>query len=305
MKTSVRIGTVLLAALALAGAPVEARAQVEIDVDRLVERITRASERILERAARAAERLTRSFTDDEGYTVQEMDYAWSGRIDRGATLEIKGVNGEIVAVPATGREVEVTAVKRSREHDPDEVDVQVVEHAGGITVCAVYPTPRGKRPNECAPGDGGRMSVEDFDVQVDFRVAVPPGVEFRGATVNGDVRVGELDATAEVESVNGDVEVVTRGFAQASTVNGSIRASLGSRRAIDGAEFETVNGSIELDLPDDIDADIDASWVNGGLESDLPLTLRGRMSRHEARGSLGGGGPLLRLATVNGSIHIR
>jgi len=113
---------------------------------------------------------------------------------------------------------------------------------------------------------------------------------------------GEADDDAIVV-INGDVEVETTGSARAQTVNGDVRATFNSMR--EDADFETVNGSVVLDVADDIDADLDASWVNGDLESDIPLRLTGRMSRRSARGELGDGGPELRVRTVNGSIRIR
>jgi DUF4097 and DUF4098 domain-containing protein YvlB len=88
-------------------------------------------------------------------------------------------------------------------------------------------------------------------------------------------------------------------------VNGSIDAVVGSADLGDGVSFSTVNGSISLDLNDAVDADVDASWLNGSFETDLPFALQGRLSRRSARGVLGDGGPRLELSTVNGSIRIR
>ena len=66
-----------------------------------------------------------------------------------------------------------------------------------------------------------------------------------------------------------------------------------------------MNGSISLDLPDDVNANVDARWVNGSLEADSPLELMiNRLSRRAAQGVLGEGGPELDLETVNGSIRI-
>ncbi len=55
-------------------------------------------------------------------------------------------------------------------------------------------------------------------------------------------------------------------------------------------------------FPDDVDTDVDARWVNGCLETDLPLKLIRRVSRRSARGVLGDGGPELNLRTLKGSI---
>lgn len=239
---------------------------------------------------------------EAGARQEALEFRWSGTVAAGRIVEIKGVNGPVEAEPATGGEVVVTAVKSARRSDPDEVRIEVIEHAGGVTVCAVYPS-RGDR-NRCEPGEGGRNEVRRNDVSVAFRVQVPEGVHFRGVTVNGGVGVRDLGGDVDVTTVNGDVNISTTGFALARTVNGSIRASMGSWSG-DDVSFETVNGGIELDVPDDIDARVEARWVNGGLETDLPITLQGRMSRQRASGTLGDGGPELRLRTVNGSIRIR
>jgi len=152
-----------------------------------------------------------------------QDFSWSGRLAAGKELEIKGVNGFVRAEAATGDEIQVTARKRGRDDDPEDVKVEVVEHAGGVTICAVYPTPEHARhDNICAPGSGGHMNTEDNDVKVDFTVKVPAGVRFVGQTVNGDVEAEGLGADVDVATVNGDVSVTTRGRAEASTVNGGI-----------------------------------------------------------------------------------
>jgi hypothetical protein len=241
-------------------------------------------------------------SDDD--SQQAGDFTWVGRLTSGESIEVKGVNGDVIAELADGQDIEVRAEKDSRRSDPDDVRIEVVEHSGGVTLCAVYPSSRGEE-NSCEPGSGGRNNVRNNDVQVTFYVKVPAGVEFRGRTVNGDVNVEDLSSDVSAHTVNGDIEIATTGFAEANTVNGSIEAAMGSFDVERGLSFSTVNGSISLDLPDDVDANVDAKWVNGSLEADLPLKLVGRLSKHAAQGALGEGGPELSLKTVNGSIHIR
>ena len=154
-------------------------------------------------------------------------------------------------------------------------------------------------------GEDGRMNTSRNDVRIDFFVQIPDRVDFAGRTVNGDVEAYDLGGDVLAVTVNGDIEISTTGFAEAETVNGSIDAEMGAPELRSGAEFSTVNGSITLDLHDDVDADIDANWLNGSFESDLPFSLQGRVSRRSARGTLGAGGPELELSTVNGSIRIR
>lgn len=230
------------------------------------------------------------------------DFQWEGRA--GQTLEIKGVNGRISASPAAG-EARVTALKHARHSDPASVRVEVVEHAGGVTICAVYPTPPGKAKNECRPGEGGRMSTQNNDVSVDFEVQVPPGTRLVARTVNGGIEVARLEGDVEAYTVNGGINVETRGNARAETVNGSILAEAGRADWSGVSELKTVNGSVTVSLPEDASAEVKASTVNGGIETDFPLEVKGRFGPRHLSGRIGGGGRELNLETVNGAIRLR
>jgi hypothetical protein len=234
-----------------------------------------------------------------------QDFQWQGRVAAGQAIEVKGVNGEIEAEPGTGSEVEVRATKRGRRSNPDAVEIKVVEHGGGVTICAVYPTPAGERTNECAPGEGGRMSTRDNDVQVNFVVRVPPGVNFVGRTVNGAIEARDLPGDAEAHTVNGGVVVEAAGHSLGRTVNGSIRARMGRADWSGEAEFSTVNGTITLELPAGTGAEVDARTVNGGIETDFPLQVTGKIARRRMTGTIGDGGRKLSLETVNGAIQLR
>jgi len=232
------------------------------------------------------------------------EFHWQGSLARGSAVEIKGVNGGITASGTSGSAVEVSAVKKGHRSDPAQVKVEVVEHAGGVTICAVYPAVNGQ-PNSCLPGKGGRMNTRDNDVQVEFRVTVPAGVRFIGRTVNGGVSAAGIAADAEAETVNGGLDLDATGSARGSTVNGSVTARLG-RADWDGAlKLSTVNGGIELTLPEGLNADVKASTVNGDIETDFPLAVKGRISRRSLSGTIGSGGRQLELSTVNGGITLR
>lgn len=234
-----------------------------------------------------------------------QDWSWDGRVAPGQAVEIKGINGAVKAVAAAGDRVEVTAVKKSRRSDPALVQIKVVEHAGGVTICAVYPTPEGQAPNECRPGEGGRMSSQDNDVSVMFTVRVPAGVGFTGHTVNGGVDADGLSGDVDVQTVNGEVRLSTTGKAEAQTVNGSITAAVGRADGTEPLSFETVNGSITLDLPAGASAELQAGTVNGDIRSEFPLGGQARVSRRHLSGTIGNGGRPLALETVNGSITLR
>lgn len=239
-----------------------------------------------------------------GAPLAAQDFRWHGAIASGKSLEIRGINGAVHATRASGNEAEVTASKQARRSKPEDVEIKVVEDAEGVLICAVYPSRRSSRLNDCRRS-GNQNDTGDNDVEVTFEVKVPAGVAFVAATVNGNVTARDLPADAEMTTVNGDVDVEAGGVAHATTVNGSIKARLGRADWKDRVEFTTVNGSITVSLPASVSADLEATTVNGSIDSDFPITMRGRMNAQSLRGRIGDGGRNLKLTTVNGGISIR
>jgi hypothetical protein len=248
-----------------------------------------------------------AFATGSGRTLAaqpQSEFRWHEPLAAGRVIEIKGINGNVEAGPATGGEVEVVAVKRSRHGNPEDVRIEVVRHAEGVTICAVYPNPGGE-PNTCTPGDGGRSNVRNNDTSVNFTIRVPAGVRFTGKTVNGQVEAENLSADVEARTVNGGINVSTTGLARAGTVNGSIRVVMGRADWSDELEFKTVNGGIDLSVPGSLSAQVLVKTVNGDISTDFPMTVTGTFSKRRLNGTVGSGGRDLRLETVNGSVQLR
>jgi len=149
------------------------------------------------------------------------------------------------------------------------------------------------------------MNVQNNDVTVRFVVRVPPGVRFAGRTVNGEVDAQGLRGPVSLSTVNGSAGFSTSSYGEASTVNGSIRGAMGAAGWDSGLTFKTVNGTITLDMPPDLNAEVRATTVNGEISTDFPLAVTGRMSRRHIQGTIGSGGRQLELETVNGSVRLR
>ena len=235
---------------------------------------------------------------------QRADFRWQGRMVPGRTLTIRGVNGAVRALPASGDVAEVTAVKRAgRRGDPREVDVRVVEHDRGVTICAVYPS-AGSRPNECR-ADRDEVNTRGNDTEVEFTVRVPRGVRLAGGTVNGDVSAESLRGDVDVGTVNGEVRISTSGTAEARTVNGSIQAVMGSASWPGELDFRSVNGAVTVTLPSNAGGEVRIKTLNGTITSEFPLDVRrDRFVGKSASGTLGRGGGQLALETLNGAVRL-
>ena len=71
-------------------------------------------------------------------------------------------------------------------------------------------------------------------------------------------------------------------------------------------ELNSVNGSVELTIPSDSSAEIEANTVSGGIDNDFGLrVVNHRFVGHDLRGELGNGGTHIKLNNVNGRIEIR
>jgi len=243
------------------------------------------------------------FHDLIGGPARTSDFRWQGKVAAGQTIEIKGVNGSIQATGSSGDEVEVVATRRGRRSDPESVQIKIFEHEGGTTICALYPSTDSARPNECLPGDKGRINSKNNDVNVEFVVKVPAGVRLAARTVNGAIDASGLSADADAETVNGSVKVQTSGVARAETVNGSVQASMGRADWSSELAIKTVNGSIRVTLPRLASTTVDAETVNGGIETDFAVE-GAKVTKRRLTGTIGSGGRALSLETVNGSIHI-
>jgi DUF4097 and DUF4098 domain-containing protein YvlB len=146
----------------------------------------------------------------------------------------------------------------------------------------------------------GRSSVD-----VKYILRVPRTAVVDVETVNGSIVLTALTGTVRAESTNGGVKGRDlSGGVTASTTNGGIDIRM-TGVASDGVSLETTNGGIELGVPGEAKGTITARVVNGGINvADLPVE-KTDSSRRKLEGTLNGGGPAIKLETVNGGIHMR
>lgn len=242
--------------------------------------------------------------------AQSRDFRWEGAVASGNWVKLQNINGDVEVMPASGNRVEITAIKRNRGGNTDDVRIEVKRYGTNeenVFVCAIWGEATCDENGYHSPKRRHRDRDDDEDnTEVEFTVRVPRGVNVDVGTVNGSVDVRGATGEVHASSVNGGVEAISDGGpVHASTVNGSIRASM--RDLGDGdLEFSTVNGSITVELPENLNADLRMNTVNGTLSSrDFPLTVTGRFNPQNLRATIGKGGTRLSFSTVNGNVEIR
>ena len=151
---------------------------------------------------------------------------------------------------------------------------------------------RGHEPVRARSSNG---SVTIDDVVGDIEIA----------TTNAKVCCAVTSGRLLARSSNGKIELDQHcGSVDASTSNGLICVSMDEIGKA-GVQLATSNGRIQLELPDDIDADVDIRVDNGVIRNDRTLCKATRAINGQVRGQLGAGGPLIKLRTSNGSISLR
>ncbi len=171
-------------------------------------------------------------------------------------------------------------------HVPTSLQVEVTAVNGKVTI-------EGLRARVEARSSNGSVTVSDVigDVSV--------------ATSNAKVACSCICGRLTARSSNGKIELQDhRGSVDASTSNGLIHASLDAVGK-EGVLLATSNGRILLELPEEIDADIDLRVENGIIRNDRVLSAAVRETNGRVRGRLGRGGALIKLRTSNGSISIK
>lgn len=126
------------------------------------------------------------------------------------------------------------------------------------------------------------------------------------STSNGTINLREVAGRTDLHTSNGKIECIAQaGPVAARTSNGKINVHFAQAPLpAEGIECHTSNGKIDLRLPESCSFTLDARTSNGALNCDCPLTIQGRVNKHNIQGTVNGGGPQVKLRTSNGSIRV-
>jgi hypothetical protein len=247
----------------------------------------------------------------------------------GGGLRIHNSNGKTRVTGEDRSDIEVTAYKTARassteaaEELLDEISLSFTEYGEGLELEVEIPRRRHRRgaANLCikVPRDM-RVSVSAANGRVDI-LGIHGAVEVRSsngsATISevvGDVQVHTSNAKVHcactrgrlrARSSNGKIEIESHsGALDASTSNGIIHAQLDALGK-EGVHLATSNGRIVLDLPEQVDAELDIRVDNGLIRNERPLGRSAKETQGRVVGQLGGGGPMIKLRTSNGVISV-
>ena len=233
-------------------------------------------------------------------------------------LLIDNIWGNVRVRTGAAREIVVTVdEKRSAptqdlfELSKETIYLNVQADDAGVSIIVGQPELMAGRRDRCR---GCRVDYQ-FEVlvpagaQVDVSTVIDGGIEVAGTSgplrannVNGPVVAKNLQDCAQLESINGAVDV---SFARAPSRDCSIK---------------TINGDITLTVPGGAGLDAALSMMQGDVVSEFdlePLALRPKLEQKSENGGfvyrveqaagvrLGAGGPTFSIESLNGDLRIR
>jgi DUF4097 and DUF4098 domain-containing protein YvlB len=120
--------------------------------------------------------------------------------------------------------------------------------------------------------------------------------DIRADSVVGPLKLNTHSNEVHLENVSGEIEVDNR--------NGLVE--LQPKAPLGNININSALGGIQLDLPESANFRLDAQSSNGNIDvSDFSLNVDNRSQNATARGTIGKGGPDIRLRSDRGTIQIR
>ncbi len=207
-------------------------------------------------------------------------------------ISVHNVNGAVHVAAWDRNEVKVDAVKHGRDdYALKEAKIVIDAQAASIDIRTKYP----ENCHDCHPA------------AVEYTLTVPrQAVLDEINTVNGRVTIEGVTGSVTAKSVNGSVVVRGAGSdSELSSVNGGLELDL-PQMAGKRVSMHTVNGPITVGLPANVGAHLVASTVHGSINSDFDLPVRrvGHGPGGSVDSTIGNGGVEVNLKTVNGPIHL-
>jgi hypothetical protein len=211
----------------------------------------------------------------------------------GRTVDVDGrENGGVAIIGWAGDSVLLRAYVQAQA----PTDAEAKEIASQIRVVA-----DGGKVRAEGPATHGRRSWA-----VSYELFVPRRFDVTATTTNGPVSVRDVAGKLELSAVNGPIVLDgAGGDVRARAENGPLTIDLvGTKWEGAGLDAETVNGPVNLRVPDGYSARLETGTQNGPMRVGFPVTVQGRIGRR-VETTLGSGGALVRAVTTNGPVVLR
>jgi DUF4097 and DUF4098 domain-containing protein YvlB len=188
---------------------------------------------------------------------------------------------------------------------PEPAAVEIKSVSGDVQVAAIG----GKARIESVSGNVGLRGAAGAEIKLvsgDLTIENIVGDAFLNA-VSGDIDVTRIKGSIEADAVSGDIVLEDVSEAQTvdiKTVSGNVTYS---GQLKEGARYElkTHSGDVRMTIPAGSGFDLEANTFSGDIDSEFEITVSGKISPKEIRGTVGKGGATLILKSFSGNVDLK
>jgi len=253
-------------------------------------------------------------------------YQISGHAD----LHVSTDDGDVIITSADQKEIDARVVTQGFKLSPGDVRVEESQSGDRVTLQV-------KMPHFSFSIWGGRSKWVHVELRVprelDLDVHTGDG-NVTSTPISGHIRIDTGDGHITVAGLKGDIHMHSGdGHIEASNLDGALDVDTGDGHVRLDGRFDTLNvrtgdgnieakvmdgskvanswrmhsgdGHINVWLPADFSADLDAHTGDGHITLDFPVTVSGSLSNSTIRGKLNGGGGMVSISSGDGSIHVQ
>jgi len=181
---------------------------------------------------------------------------------------------------------------------------------------------------------GGGFDITEQDNVVDIKttswthggdlvITVPRRSSLQLKTLSGGgIEADDVDGEIDVNALNGPITLRNvSGSVLAHSLNGAVTVTMNQVDPTKPMAFSTLNGAIDVTLPDNVRANVRMKTDNGDIYTDFDVKLSTSPSvdtdtdhgnrhyhvriDHSVRGTINGGGPEYQFTSLNGAIYVR
>jgi DUF4097 and DUF4098 domain-containing protein YvlB len=225
-------------------------------------------------------------------TGRRRHHFFSFQFGKSVHFDIEAPAETTVRVHTSGGSVALSAMRAPARLDTSGGSIRVRDFAGRLA----------------ANTSGGSIHLDGLHGEAEVETS---GGSIEGETIDGPLQAETSGGSVSLRNVTGDLRARSSGGpirveeaggrVDADTSGGGIRVSF-ARGNGRGGTLDTSGGGIDVSLDPSVNLEIDASGES--VRTDLPLKVVGEIRHDRIHGTLGSGGPMLRLHTSGGSVHI-
>ena len=227
-----------------------------------------------------------------------------------ADLDVQTNSGSITVRPGAGSSVHVRGIINV----PDFSDAATEQRAREI------------QANPPIQQTGNAIHIERLEdtagrqISISYEIETPPASKLRARSGSGGQTIEGIQGPVEAQTGSGGIRITDvgdevrattgSGSIELNRVKGRVEANTGSGgiRASDLAaevRARTGSGGVNIQLPAAGGFDLHARTGSGRVTVNPPITMENFSGdRHDVRGKIRGGGPLLDLSTGSGGVRV-